>query len=31
LCNQDARQEKVLVSNGGRCENGMAGSLAGQR
>ena len=22
---------KVLVSNGGRCENGMAGSLAGQR
>jgi len=31
LCNQEASQEKVLVSNGGGCDNGMAGSLAGQR
>jgi hypothetical protein len=31
LCSQEDRQVKVLVSNGGRCENGMAGSLARQR
>jgi hypothetical protein len=27
LCSQEARLVKVLVSNGGRCENGKVGSL----
>jgi hypothetical protein len=31
LCSQETRQVKVLVGNAGRCDNGMAGSVAGQR